>query len=452
MKKKLPEIIGTEKNLKKLREKLLEFHPYDIASIIPKLEPEERNKLYACLTNKELADIFSYLEGKDSALLFHELESAKGAAILEEMEVDDAVDLLQELDEEKAGEYLDLVEDEKREDLRYLATQESTSVGSIMTTNFIEIDADFDVKEAMKILVREAGEAEVIDPLYVTKDGKLVGILDLKDLILARSPLKVGEIMKTHFVYSEKNEELEEAAAKIRDYGLSSLPVLDEGAIVGIITIDDAVDVISDEAEYNYGNLAAVGGDIDEKTTPFSALKKRLPWLLGLLLLSFLTSSVIGGFEDVIKQVTILVFFQSLVLDMVGNVSTQTLGVTISGIARGELDEGKDVRTNIVRELKISLINSVILAAITFLVALIFLAIRRYPDLLEVPLILTVSMFLSVNVSSFLGLITPIFFKRIGFDPAVASGPLITTLCDITAVLIYYGSAALLINLSGGAA
>ena len=452
MKKRLPEIIRTEKNLRKLRERLLDFHPYDIAGIIPKLKPEERHKLYASLTNKELADIFSYLEGKESVLLFHELDSTKGAAILEEMDVDDAVDLLQELDEERAGEYLELVEDERREDLRYLAGQESTAVGSLMTTNFIKIEADCDVKEAMRTLIREAGETEVIDPLYITRDDKLVGILDLKELIIARSPLKVGEIMKTNIVYSDMDEDLEIAAGKIRDYGLSALPVLDGETLVGIITIDDAMDVISDEAEYNYGSLAAVGGDIDEKVNVFVSLRKRLPWLLGLLLLSFVTASVIGGFDEIIKQATILVFFQSLILDMVGNVSTQTLGVTISGISRGELEDRRDVRTNISRELRLSLINSAALALLTFAVALVFLAIRKHHALWEVSLILSVSMFFSVNISSFVGLITPIVFKKIGFDPAVASGPLITTISDILAVFIYYGFAALLIHLSGGMA
>ncbi|HEY8396144.1 MAG TPA: magnesium transporter [Bacilli bacterium] len=451
MKKNLPEIIKNEKNLRRLREKLLEFHPYDIAGIIPKLDSEERHKLYASLTNKELADIFSYLEGKTSANLFHELESKKGAAILEEMEVDDAVDLLQELDRDKARAYLNLVEDEVREDLRYLARQDITAVGSIMTTNFIKIEADSDVKEAMKILIQEAGETEMIDPLYITENDKLVGILDIKTLIIARSPQKVREIMKTNFVYVEKDEEIEEAAGKIRDYGLSALPVLDNGILVGIITIDDAMDVINDEAEFNYGSLAAVGGDIDERKNIFVSLKNRLPWLLGLLFLSFITSSVIGGFDDIIKQTTILVFFQSMVLDMVGNVSTQTLGVTISGIARGELDNKREIRTNISRELKISLINSVILAVIAFVVAFIFLLVKNHSMYVEIPLILSLAMFLSVNVASFIGVITPIIFQKIGFDPAVASGPLITTISDILGVLFYYGLATLLIKLSGGA-
>ena len=261
------------------------------------------------------------------------------------MDVDDAVDLLQELDEERAGEYLELVEDERREDLRYLAGQESTAVGSLMTTNFIKIEADCDVKEAMRTLIREAGETEVIDPLYITRDDKLVGILDLKELIIARSPLKVGEIMKTNIVYSDMDEDLEIAAGKIRDYGLSALPVLDGETLVGIITIDDAMDVISDEAEYNYGSLAAVGGDIDEKVNVFVSLRKRLPWLLGLLLLSFVTASVIGG---LMKSSSRRRFWSSSPsIDMVGNVSTQTLGVTISGISRGELEDRRDVRTNI---------------------------------------------------------------------------------------------------------
>ncbi|MGI6767591.1 MAG: magnesium transporter [Bacilli bacterium] len=452
MKKKLiPGLIALIKNesdLKKIRNKLLEFHPYDLASIIKKLEPDSRFKIYASLTNKELADIFSYLEGEDSAELFHELEESKGAAILEEMDVDDAVDLLQEMEAEKAADYLNLIDSEIRADISYLARQQESSVGSIMTTNYIEVNQDCDVKEAMKILVREASDAEVIDPIYITDAGRLVGILDLKTLIIARSPLQVKEIMKTNYVFAEKDEDIEDAAGKIRDYGLSSLPVLDYGNLVGIITIDDAMDVINEEASYNYGSLAGVGNDTEKERSIFSSLRKRLPWLLGLLVLSFITASIIGGFEGIIKEVTILIFFQSLILDMVGNVGTQSLAVTLMGLTHGELDDKRELRANIFREIRIALINSFLIAILTFLVVSIFLLIRSYNgNVWEIGLFLAIAMFFTINASAIIGVIIPIFFEKIGLDPAVASGPLITTINDILAVLIYYGLASLLINI-----
>lgn len=452
MKKKLiPALIAlvkTESDLKKIRNKLLEFHPYDLASTIKKLEPEFRLKIYASLTNKELADIFSYLEGEESAELFHELEESKGAAILEEMDVDDAVDLLQEMEVEKATDYLNLLDSEVRADISYLAHQQESLVGSIMTTNYIEVNQDCDVKEAMKILVHKASDTEVIDPIYITDSTNLVGILDLKTLIIARSPLKVKEIMKTNYVFAEKDEEIEEAAGKIRDYGLSALPVLDNGKLVGIITIDDAMDVINEEASYNYGSLAGVGTDSEKEIGIFPALKKRLPWLLGLLVLSFITASVIGGFEGIIKEVTILIFFQSLVLDMVGNVGTQSLAVTLMGLSHGELDDKRELRANIFREIRIALINSFLIAILTFLVVSIFLLIRTYNgNVWEIGLFLAISMFFTINASAFIGVIIPILFEKIGIDPAVASGPLITTINDIIAVFIYYGLASLLINI-----
>jgi magnesium transporter len=448
LKLEIIEIIANENDLKILREKLQTFHPYDIASILEQVNFEERAKLYAGLNDQELADIFSYLEMEESAELFLELDISKGVNVLEKMEVDDAVDLLQEINTDEAKNYLSLISSETREDISYLSRQQKASVGSIMTTNYIEIACDSDIKEAMKILVHNADETEVIDPLYVTEAGRLVGVVDLKTLIIARSPMQVREIMKTNFIYVDMDEEIEDAAGIIRDYGLSALPVLDRGKLVGIITIDDAIDVIEDEVSYHYGNLAGVTSDIDEEVNIFASLKKRLPWSIGLVILSFLTSTVIGSFEDIIQKTTILIFFQSLILDMVGNIGTQSLAVTIRGLSRGELDNNQELKENLLREFRISLINSVLLAILTFLVVVIFLFFTNYQgNIWVIGIVLSISMFMALNAAALIGVIIPILFEKIGIDPAVASGPFITTISDIFSVLIYYGLATLLVNL-----
>ncbi|MDD4000226.1 MAG: magnesium transporter [Bacilli bacterium] len=445
--KEILEIIVTENDPINLKERLANFHPYDIARAIYALEAENRVKLYASLSEKVLADIFSYLEVEDSAELFSELNLNQGANILEQMEVDDAVDLLQEIDPEEVTDYLNLLNSQTRADISYLSKEQKSSVGSIMTTNYIEISEDCDVKEAMKILIREANETEVIDPLYVTSAGKLVGILDLKTLIIARSPMKIHEIMKTNYIYVDKTEEIEDAAGIIRDYSLAALPVLEEGHLVGIVTIDDAIDVIEDEASFQYGSLAAVSDDIDERVNIFALLKKRLPWLIGLLILNLLTSTVIGQFEDIIMQTTILIFFQSLILDMVGNIGTQTLAVTIRGLSRGELNDNTKIKKNFFREFKISLITSFALAIITFLVILLFLLFNDYQgSIIQICIILTASMFLALNIAAVTGISFPIILEKIGFDPAVASGPLITTINDMIAVVIYYGLATVFLS------
>jgi magnesium transporter len=442
----IKELIEREENLQELRSQLVAFHPYDLAQVFNDLKPEARLKIYASLNEKELADLFSYLEEDESADYLEELDLRKGAAVLENMESDDAVDILKEMDDaEQVQEYLNLLDSEIRDDLSYLSSQDEKTVGSLMTTNYIEIASHLDVKEAMKILIKEANETEVIDPLYIVEDKKLVGIIALKDLIIARSPQLLKDIMKTNVVSVDVGENVVDAALKIRDYGLNTLPVLDNGEMVGIITIDDAMDIIEEDASSHYGKLAGIVNNIDEETNIFRTLAKRLPWLLGLLVLSFAISTLIDSFEGVIKQVTALVFFQSLILSMSGNVSTQALAVTIRGLARGDVN---DKPSGLFKEFKISLINSLLLALLAFLVSFLFLLITgSEANRLLVAGILALSMFLALNSSAFLGVMIPIFFSKIKIDPAIASGPLITTLNDITSVVIYYGLASLFFKL-----
>ncbi|NLD27008.1 MAG: magnesium transporter [Acholeplasmataceae bacterium] len=443
---KIKELIEQENNLHELRSQLIKFHPYDLAQVFTELEPEDRLKIYASLNDQELADLFSYLEEDDSADYLEELDLKKGAAVLEKMESDDAADILKELDDEKqVQEYLNLLDGEVRDDLSYLSRQDEKTVGSLMTTNYIEIPSQVDVKEAMRILIKEANETEVIDPLYVCEDKKLVGIISLKDLIIARGPQLIKDIMKTNLVSVDVQEDVVDAALKIRDYGITTLPVLDKGELVGIITIDDAMDIIEDDASAHYGKFAGIVHDIDDETNVFKTLRKRLPWLLGLLALSFLISTLIDSFEGVIKQVTALVFFQSLILSMAGNISTQALAVTIRGLSYGDTS-GKPVA--LFKEFKIGLINSLLLGLLAFVVAYLFLFITKSDaNRLLVAGILAFSMFLALNCSAFLGVMIPIFFSKIKIDPAIASGPLLTTLNDIASVVIYYGLASIFFRL-----
>lgn len=443
---KIKEFIKKENNLQVLRQSLIKIHPYDLAQTFVSLKAEERLKIYASLNDQELANLFSYLEIDDSADYLEELDIQKGASVLEHMEVDDATDILLEIDNEsQVKNYLNLIESETRDELSYLSSHDEDLAGSIMTTSFIKIDSHLDIKEAMKILVQEANETEVIDPIYVCENNKLVGIIPLKELIIARSPNKIKDIMKTKVIAVDVNHNAVEAAEKIRDYGLSSLPVLDNENLVGIITIDDAMDIIEDNLSHNYVNLAAVAHDLNEENNPLKSLGKRLPWLIGLLILGFFTSAVISGFEGIIGKVTALVLFQSLILSVAGNIGTQSLAVTIRGLSRGDL-LGK-VSKNLLQELKISLVNSFLLAILSFIVAYSFLWLSQNDTSnLIIATVLAISMFITLNASSLLGVLIPVFFSKVKINPAIASGPLITTIIDILAVFIYYGLATLMFN------
>ena len=221
-----------------------------------------------------------------------------------------------------------------------------------MTTNYLEVDADWDVKEAMKYLIAEANEAEIVDPLFVSRNNQMVGVLDLKKLIIARTPKKISEIMEENFSFVNTNDSIIDASMKISNYDIYALPVLENQKLVGIITMDDALDVIKDEVDDDLEKMASIGEVKEGRTTLFKTLAARIPWLILLLILGLLTANVIGAYEDVIKQVTTLALFQTLILDMAGNVGTQSLAVTIRGLSRKNLDSKSKTRKHLLKELK----------------------------------------------------------------------------------------------------
>ncbi|HKM29968.1 MAG TPA: magnesium transporter [Bacilli bacterium] len=442
------DLIKHESNIFKLANSLKQFHPYDIAEAFLDLTPEERQKVYRALSHEDLADIFEYLDEVDGAIFLKEMDISRGTSVLSEMETDDATDIINEL-EEDASSYLEKLELEDKKTLDYLRTYEEETAGSIMTTNFLEVDANWDVKEAMKFLIAEADEAETVDPLFVSTDNKLVGLLDLKKLIIARSPKKISEIMNEDFSFVNATDSIGEASNKIRNYDIYALPVLEGQRLVGIITMDDALDVIQDQVNVDLEKLASIGEAKDGKATLYKTLATRIPWLILLLVLSSLIINVLGTFEDVIKQVTVLIFFQTLILDMAGNVGTQSLAVTIRSLSRRELDTKKKIRSYFLKEFKVSIINSFLLGIMAFIVSFIFLKLSNNPGV-NVPiisLIVSLSIVVSLSLSGMFGIGVPIIFSKMKIDPAAASGPFITTLNDLISVVIYFNLAILFLGL-----
>ena len=224
---------------KELKDYLQTLHPYDIASVFDELSDEKQDLLYRLLSNDQLADIFSYLDKEDAADYLEEMDTEKSSKIINEMEVDDAVDVINELDE--PDKIVEKLEDDFKEDINELSFYEEDSAGSIMNTNFIELAPTMDVKDAMKELNKQASESEVIDPLFVCQDGVLIGVLSLKDLIVARSPKQIGELMETNFVSCETSDDIELVNDLINDYDVFALPVLEKNILRGVITIDDVL-------------------------------------------------------------------------------------------------------------------------------------------------------------------------------------------------------------------
>lgn len=440
---------GAEK--KQLLQRLDDYHANDIAQSLSYLSQTERLSLYAVLGDEWVSEILAYVEEPEPYA--RELGTEKLAAIINEMDADDAVDLLQKLDEadkEKLRPYLD---EHVRADLQLIASYDEDRIGSLITTNYICIPKTLDIRAAMHELIRQAGEHDNISTLYVMDEsGKFSGAIDLKDLIIARQNDSLDALIIYSYPYLFADEKISDCIEKIKDYAEDSLPVLNQSRqIIGIITAQDVVEAVDDEMGEDYAKLAGLTAEEDLNETTGQSIKKRLPWLMILLVLGMLVSSVVGAFEGVVAILPIVICFQSLVLDMAGNVGTQSLAVTIRVLMDEELGT-KEKRKLVAKESKAGMFNGLLLGALA--VAFLGVYVRLFKGYAPAQAFLIsfcvgVALLLSMIVSSLVGTLVPMFFKKIKVDPAVASGPLITTINDLVAVVIYYGLAwVLLIHLA----
>lgn len=440
---------GAEK--KQLLQRLDDYHANDTAQSLSYLSQTERLSLYAVLGDEWVSEILAYVEEPEPYA--RELGTEKLAAIINEMDADDAVDLLQKLDEadkEKLRPYLD---EHVRADLQLIASYDEDRIGSLITTNYICIPKTLDIRAAMHELIRQAGEHDNISTLYVMDEsGKFSGAIDLKDLIIARQNDSLDALIIYSYPYLFADEKISDCIEKIKDYAEDSLPVLNQSRqIIGIITAQDVVEAVDDEMGEDYAKLAGLTAEEDLNETTGQSIKKRLPWLMILLVLGMLVSSVVGAFEGVVAILPIVICFQSLVLDMAGNVGTQSLAVTIRVLMDEELG-AKEKRKLVAKESKAGMFNGLLLGALA--VAFLGVYVRLFKGYAPAQAFLIsfcvgVALLLSMIVSSLVGTLVPMFFKKIKVDPAVASGPLITTINDLVAVVIYYGLAwVLLIHLA----
>lgn len=443
-------IIRSKVPREEINEKLEDYHDNDIAQALEFLTPEERDNLYDTLGTEAVSDIFTYLDDVDTYI--EELESDEAADIIESMDADDAVDVLDELEEEKRQEIIQLLDPEAKEDIELIDSYDEDEFGSIMTTNFIVISASLTVKQAMRQLIKQAADNDNISTIYtVDEENRFYGAIDLKELILARKDTQLESLIVTSYPYVYANESISQTIEQLREYSEDSIPVLspEDKNLIGVITSQDIVEIIDSESGEDYARLAGLSGEEDEKEPVVRSIKKRIPWLMVLLVLGLLVSTVAGLFENVVKELALIVAFQSLILGMAGNVGTQSLAVTISTLS-GETLGFKDNAKKVMRELRIGFLNGVILGALSS--ALIGLYIYFSKDYTLGDAFMTsgcvgLAMCIAMTVSGFTGTFIPLAFKKIGIDPAVASGPLITTINDLVAVVIYYGLAwALLLN------
>ncbi|MFJ7950873.1 magnesium transporter [Lysinibacillus sp. NPDC096418] len=428
------------------RNEFLELHPYDQATFYEKVEPDIRKIIYTFLSPTEMADIFEAIELDDDEYeeFLNEMDTAYGAAMLSQMYADDAADVLNELDTEQRESYLEMMDDATADEINELLSYDEDTAGSIMTTEYVAIPENSTVRSAMAILRKEAPNAETIYYIFVVDEKhRLTGVISLRDLIIADEDTLIRSIMNERVVMVHAGDDQEEVAQIMKDYNFLAVPVIeDAGELLGIITVDDIIDVIDDEASEDYSKLAGIS-DMDKfDTSPWQAAKKRLPWLVILLFLGMLTANLMGQFEETLDKVALLAVFIPLISGTSGNSGTQALAVAIRGLATGDVEEHSKVKL-LMREAGTGLMTGIVCGVIV--VGIVYI----WKHELILGMLVGAAICGSILVATLAGSFIPLLMHRLKIDPAVASGPFITTLNDITSILIYLGLATMFLSQIG---
>lgn len=449
--KDIVRVLRSSKSDELIRRKLSKYHENDIADAIKLLDKDTRIRLYKILGVDWTAEIFSYLEDTPEYIeeFMTELSVDEAADVLEKMDADDAVDILDNVSEEERQALISHMEKDAKDDVCLIYSYDDDEIGSKMTTNFICINNKLTIKEAMKELVAQAEENDNVNTIYVVDDNNIYyGAIDLKDLIVARDYQKLEDIISTSYPYVYAHEKMSECIEDLKDYSEDSIPVLNKDKeIIGAITSSDIIEAVDEEMSDDYAKLAGLTEENDLTEGLFASMKKRLPWLILLLFLGMGVSSVVGIFENVVSQLVIIVCFQSLILDMAGNVGTQSLAVTIRVLMDEDIS-AKQKLEFVLKEMRIGFANGLLLGSMAFILLGIYITFVKGKPVhyaFAISGCVGVSLLLAMLISSLIGVLTPMFFHKIKIDPAVASGPLITTINDLVAVVTYYGLAAVVL-------
>jgi magnesium transporter len=443
-------IIRGNANDEEIKAQLQEFHENDIAGVFEELTPEERDRLRKILGSELMSEIVAFLD--DAGEYLSEITPDDAAEIIEQMDADDAAEALDELDEQTRSEIIDLIEDtEIKQDIKLIESYEDDEFGSRMSTNFICVNRHLTIKETMKTMVREAAENDNIYTLFaVEDDGSFYGAIDLKDLIVARSNVELETLIYTTFPFVYDKDVISQNIERLRGYSENMIPVVSAQTkkLLGVITSTDITELVDEELGDDYAKLAAMTAEHEPDEPLLVSMKKRVPWLIALLFMGLIVSAVVGAFESVVAAVPMIVSFQSLILGMAGNAGTQSLAVTVRKLSDKEDNRLKTQLLAILKEIRVALLNGAALGLISFAIVSGYLfVITSYGALFifTTASCVGLAMCFAMAISGLTGAAIPIFLSRLGVDPAVASGPLITTVNDLVAVISYYGLAWLLI-------
>ena len=427
------------------RSKLLEMNVVDIATLLEDVDRDDLVILFRILPKDTAAEVFSYLNKVDRAHIIESLTDREISGIIEKLFMDDTVDFIEEMPANIVKKVLKNTDDDTRKMINSLLSYPDDSAGSIMTTEFVDIKKEMTVMDAIAHIRKTGVDKETIDTLYVIDSNrKLEGIVPIRKILLSDENLLIEDIMDTNFVYIYTLDDQEDVASMFKKYDYFSMPVTDsENRLVGIITIDDILDIIEEENEEDFAKMNALAPSDEEylDSSVYSLAKQRIMWLLILMISATFTGIIIRQYESVLSSVVILASFIPMLMDTGGNSGSQSSTLIIRGLALGEL-EITDYPKILWKEFRVSILVGLVLAFINFL--------RIY--LLErvdfiVSLTVCISLFATVVLAKVVGGMLPLIAKKFKLDPAIMAAPLVTTIVDTFALMVYFSTATLLMGL-----
>lgn len=427
------------KEYRLLKEILNDINPADLAGFFEDLPEESYPILFRILAKELAAEVFVELDSDTQELLISGFSDNELKEVLEELYIDDTVDIIEEMPANVVKRILRHSDKEARQSINQILRYPKDSAGSIMTIEFIDLKMDMTVEDAFTRIRRIAIDKETIYTCYVIdKNRKLIGLVSVKDLLLNDYSSTIEEIMETNVIYVNTLDDKEEVAQKFSKYDFLALPVVDnEGRLVGIVTVDDAIDVILEENTEDIEKMAAMTPTDKPylQTGIFSTWSKRIPWLMLLMLSSTFTTIIIGGYEEKLAACTVLTSFIPMFMGTAGNAGSQTSVAIIRALSLNEV-EFRDIFKIMSKELLVSLLCGIALFIVNFIKLMIFDQVG-----LSISFVVSLTLLSTVVLAKFTGCILPLLAKKIGFDPAVMASPFITTIVDAMSLIIYFNIA-----------
>ncbi|MBR2802590.1 MAG: magnesium transporter [Erysipelotrichaceae bacterium] len=440
-----------DKQYVQIRDALLPMEPFDIAYIMERL-PEETIPVVFRLLPKELAaEVFVELESDSQESLIQGFSKTELKDVIDELYLDDAVDIIEEMPSNVVKRILSAADPETRSDINRFLQYPEDSTGSIMTTEYIDLKKGMTVSDALKRIRRVGQDMETINVMYIIDDNRhLLGFVSIRDLLLADEDQTMEEIMDDAIISAMTLDDQEMTAQKFKRYDFLTMPVVDkEDRLVGIVTVDDAIDVLVEETTEDIERMAAISPSYKPylNTGILETVKSRIPWLMLLMVSATFTGQIISSFEQALEAVTILTAYIPMLMDTGGNAGSQASVSIIRGISLDEISM-KDLGKVIWKEIRVAVIIGIVLAVLNFgKLMLVDRMIFHNPITVQVALVICLTLIVTVFAAKFVGCTLPIFAKGLGFDPAVMASPFITTIVDAISLIIYFRFATMLLHI-----